>query len=80
MAALGGWAGPGVKPFQGNHLTLLSFPRGPYDIITIKWEKRCFATYHTLLDITVSGTDTTIFATTQARVFITLEARKNPLN
>ena len=38
MVPLGGCAGPRVKLFQGNHMTSLSFPRGPYDIIIIKWE------------------------------------------
>jgi hypothetical protein len=51
MVPLGGCAGPRVKLFQGNHMTSLSFPRGPYDIIIIKWEKRCFTIYHTLLHI-----------------------------
>jgi hypothetical protein len=37
MISLGGCAGHGVKLFQGNHMTSLSFPRGPYDIIIIKW-------------------------------------------
>jgi hypothetical protein len=52
MAPLGGCAGPGVKLFQGNQMTSLSFPSGPYDIIIIKWEKRCFTIYYTLLHLT----------------------------
>jgi hypothetical protein len=51
MVPLGGCAGTTVKLFQGNHMTSFSFPRGPYDIIIIKWEKRCFTIYYTLLHI-----------------------------
>jgi hypothetical protein len=46
MVPLGGCAGPRVKLFQGNHMTSLSFPRGPYDIIIIKWEKVFYNILH----------------------------------
>jgi hypothetical protein len=51
IVPLRGCAGHRVKLFQGNQMTSLSFPRGPYDIVIIKWEKRCFTIYNTLLHI-----------------------------